>query len=192
MNATRYATMVSASGACLLVLLLHFLAPEFNPLTRPMSDYATGRFGFLMAGAIATFGVSVLCLARALANHAPRTSVALLNVAGVAYLVAGIFPTDALPDETVISFAGAVHFIAGYLSSPLIVSAAILLTRERRAFAFALVLWATLIALVVVNALHLQIGGIGQRIFMTLVVGWVVETARRGVSTIRRDPAAVR
>lgn len=185
MNATRYATMVSASGACLLVLLLHFLSPEFNPLTRPMSDYATGRFGFLMAGAIVVFGISVLCLARALANHAPRASIALLNVAGVAYLVAGFFPTDALPDETVISFAGAVHFVAGYLSSPLIVSAAILLTRERRAFAFALVLWATLIALVVVNALHLQIGGIGQRIFMLLVVGWIV-------FTIRQDPAAVR
>lgn len=157
-----------------------------------MSDYATGRFGFLMASAIIAFGASVLCLARALPHQTSRASVALLNVAGIAYLVAGIFPTDALPDDTVISFAGAVHFVAGYLSSPLIVSAAILLTRERRAFVFALILWAMLIALVIVNALYLQIGGIGQRIFLMLVVGWVVETARRGVSTIRRSPAATR
>ncbi|MBI5301839.1 MAG: DUF998 domain-containing protein [Chloroflexi bacterium] len=187
MRATWFAgvSLASALFALAAVALLHLLSPEFDPITRPMSDYAVGRFGFLMASAICALGVSVLSLARALSACARRAGITLLNLAGVTYIVAGIFPSDALPDETVISVAGAVHFIAGYAASPMIVSAAILLarsnasSREPRAFAFALALWATLITLVVVNTLHLNVGGFGQRIFMGMIWLWVFLTARR-------------
>ncbi len=160
------------------VIAMHLICPEYDAVARPLSDYATSRGGWLIATATLSFAVSVLALARGLsATRRSRAGIAPLYVAGFAYLVASIFPTDARLDNTVITLAGAIHFVAGYLSSPALVAAVILLAREPRAFAFAVVLWASLVILVIGNILQWQIGGLGQRIFFALTWLWLLLTA---------------
>lgn len=44
----RYITRIGFGLALFLEVLLHFLKPEFNPMTRHLSEYANGNFGFLM------------------------------------------------------------------------------------------------------------------------------------------------
>lgn len=172
--------IIGAMYSLAAVLALHLIFPEYDAVVRPLSDYATSRGGWLIATATLSFAVSVLALAHGLsATRRSRAGIALLYVAGFAYLVAGIFPTDARLDNTVITLAGAIHFVAGYLSSPALVAAVILLAREPRAFAFAVVLWASLVILVIGNILQWQIGGLGQRIFFALTLIWLLLTVIR-------------
>lgn len=172
--------IIGAVYALAAVIMLHSLNPEYDAIARPLSDYATSRGGWLIATAIFSFAVSVLAIARGLAaTRRSRAGIALLYVAGFAYLVASIFPTDARLDNTVITLAGAIHFIAGYLSSPCLVSAAILLARGARAFAFAVTLWVSFVILVIVNILEWRIGGLGQRLFFMLTWLWLLLTAVR-------------
>lgn len=162
------------------VIALHLLNPEYDAIARPLSDYATSRGGWLIATAIFSFAVSVLAIARGLAATCrSRAGIALLYGAGIAYFIASIFPTDARLDETVSTVAGAIHFIAGHLSSPCLVSAAILLARNPRAFMLAVVLWATLVILVILNMLQWQVGGLGQRLFFVLTWLWLLLIAVR-------------
>jgi hypothetical protein len=172
------AAIIGAGCALAAVIALHLLNPEYDLVARPLSDYAVGRGGWLIATAIFAFAISALAIARGLSTtRASRAGVVSLYIAGIAYLIASIFPTDARLDNTVVTLAGALHFVAGYLSSPALVIAAILLARDSRALAFAL--WASLVILVSVNILEWHIGGIGQRIFFAMALAWIIQTARR-------------
>ena len=56
---------VAIVGTALFVVLiaaLHFLSPEFNPIERPTSEYATGPFGYLMTAAFLALSLSTWAL----------------------------------------------------------------------------------------------------------------------------------
>ncbi|MCC7297286.1 MAG: DUF998 domain-containing protein [Bacteroidia bacterium] len=48
MKDNRHLTRIGFGVSLFLLVLLHFLKPEFNPLTRNLSEYANGKYGFLM------------------------------------------------------------------------------------------------------------------------------------------------
>ncbi len=86
-----------------------------------------------------------------------------------------------------ITISGAIHVAASYLASPGLVAATLLLSRrfddawrrDAAQFLLALASWVSLVVLVIVNYLNLQVGGIGQRIFLAVTWWWLMRMALR-------------
>ena len=191
-NTVQLATIAIASAlyACGAVGVLHFLIRDYEPISQPLSYYAVSAYGWLMKTVLFAFAASVIALALALGRGAARLSrvgIAFLFGAGTCLVLAGIFPTDVTAGNLPVTLSGALHVAASYLASPCLVAAALLLSRRfddarrRHAalFSLALVSWALLAVLVIVNHLNLQVGGIGQRVFLALVWAWTMLTALR-------------
>ncbi len=55
-------TLAFAAVFLILLILLHFLKPEFSPVWRMISEYEIGRFGWMMRVAFFCWGTSLLTL----------------------------------------------------------------------------------------------------------------------------------
>jgi Protein of unknown function (DUF998) len=111
----RLAALVAAIAAAvdLLVLgLLHFVSPEVDPMSRPVSEYALGDFGWLAAIGTVAQGVGAIALAVALRRQ--RAAAMLLLVFGLMKLALPLFPVDALGAPA--TSAGRVHNWLGNLT----------------------------------------------------------------------------
>jgi hypothetical protein len=105
------------SGCVLLtVVLLHFLQPDLNPLSRLVSEYALGKQGWVLAVALMSFAVSALALACALAMTSNsirlRLGVGLLVIWGLCAILAALFHTDPIPPKGPLSLSGTIHTTA--------------------------------------------------------------------------------
>jgi Protein of unknown function (DUF998) len=82
-------------SANLLLAVLHVLSPEFDPAWRMVSEYANGRYGWVLSLMFAAWGVSSWALAVAVWPEAAtarfRIGVALLAVAGAGEALAAVF-----------------------------------------------------------------------------------------------------
>jgi len=81
------------------VMLLHVLRGEIDPLRQVMSEYANGSHGQVMTVVFYAFGLSALALAFRLrtaiqTRGATRMSPALLAMAGVGLIAAGVFEVE--------------------------------------------------------------------------------------------------
>ena len=81
------------------LVLLHILRPDYTPVDHMISDYAVGRFGWVMTTAFVALSAGCLMLGLGMAAAGPRSiagrcAVVLLWVATVGMLVTAIFPTD--------------------------------------------------------------------------------------------------
>ena len=56
-------SLLGSGCVCLTVLLLHFIQPDLNPLSRLVSEYALGKQGWVLTVALMSFAVSALALA---------------------------------------------------------------------------------------------------------------------------------
>ncbi len=99
-----------------ILLLLHFLEPEFDPSWRMISEYELGRYGWLMTIAFICWGLGVLdlqmVLSRSLQTTWGKVGRWWLVVIGVAMMAAGIFKTNAITDNTV-SLDDTLHTLCG-------------------------------------------------------------------------------
>ncbi|MBT9332043.1 DUF998 domain-containing protein [Paracidobacterium acidisoli] len=89
--------LTSAAAAVLwliLILLLHFIEPEFDPRTRMISEYARGPRGWIMRFAFFCMALSCGALGAAIWKPPLSLSPALLVICGVGFAGAGIFVTD--------------------------------------------------------------------------------------------------
>lgn len=80
------------------VIALHFLRPDYDPVSRFVSEYAVGSYGFLMTSAFFGLSLGSLALVIGLYQGVSRSArswigLILLGIWGVAILIAGIFPT---------------------------------------------------------------------------------------------------
>jgi hypothetical protein len=127
----RLAALIAAVAAAvnLLVLgLLHVVSPEVDPVTRAVSEYALGDFGWLATIGTVAEGVGAIALAVALRRE--RAAAFLLLVFGLMNLVMPLFPVDALGMPP--TSAGRVHNVLGNLTFVLFPVAALLLFRALR------------------------------------------------------------
>src|SRR5437879_3260813 len=89
-----YFSLVSVTLFPILLVLLHFLEPEFNA-PHLISEYQLGRFGWLMSLAFFCLASASLFLSRALwpdlRTQGGRVGRAWLLLIGIAYVGAGIF-----------------------------------------------------------------------------------------------------
>ena len=110
--------IVGVADFLLVLAALHFLRPDVNPVSEPISTYAVGPYGFLFTVADIGSGLAALTLMFGLyLGIAPpgRSYVGLflLGLYGVSELLAGIFPIDVGGEATTF---GTIHNIVGNLS----------------------------------------------------------------------------
>jgi hypothetical protein len=110
--------IVGAAAFLGILLLLHFLEPEFDPTWRMISEYEIGHYGWLMTLAFFCWGSSVLGLVVALrsllqtpAGNMGRWWFLLL---GIVLFGAGIFTTNAITDPTP-RLSNTLHTLCGAL-----------------------------------------------------------------------------
>jgi MFS family permease len=111
----QHATLIVA----VMIVLLHGLKPEIDPSWRFISEYALGRYGWLMSVAFVTFGVAHLALVadvrRYLSDSWPgRLALAALVVSAAGLTIAGVFTTDAVTaDPSAVTMSGRLHNLGG-------------------------------------------------------------------------------
>ena len=187
----RIAAMIAAVAAAVDLLglgLLHIVSPEVDPVTRPVSEYALGDFGWLATIMTVAEGVGAIALAVAL--RLERVAALLLLVFGVMKLAMPLFPVDAL--GTPATSAGRVHNVLGNLTFFLFPIAALLLFRplrrmgSRLAPAIAVVLAIATVGVLIGNA----VGGFGltQRAYLILCALWLLLAAAAELRNLRAGP----
>ena len=92
-----YSSIVFVTVFLLLLIVLHFLEPKFDP-PHFISEYELGRFGWLMSLAFFCLGMGSLCLLPALwsdlQTKGGRIGRFLLLLVSIAYIGAGLFAPD--------------------------------------------------------------------------------------------------
>ncbi len=111
-----FTTILFACLFLVLLLLLHFLKPEFDPSWRMISEYEIGKFGWMMRLAFLCWGAALLSLLLTI-------SPAMQSVSGVisrvwfllivlALIGAALFKTDPITDQTS-STTNKIHQLCG-------------------------------------------------------------------------------
>jgi hypothetical protein len=113
-----------AAGLFLVLLaVLHILKPDYDPSWRMMSEYAIGRFGWVMQ--LAFFSLSIASLSATAAVWPQVKSIVgyiglvFLLIAAISATIGGIFPSDPIttsPDA--LSANGKVHILGAQLGIP--------------------------------------------------------------------------
>lgn len=90
-----YISIASAVGALGLLLSLHVLSPEYSPAWRMVSEYANGRYAWVLSLMFAAYGLATLALAWAIRSEAStrggRVGLAFLVASGVGQAAAAVF-----------------------------------------------------------------------------------------------------
>src|SRR3954470_8630468 len=81
------------------LIVMHLIRPDYTIVDHMISDYAVGRFGWIMTTAFLAAGAGCLALAIGLFRGGPptwlgRVGSAALIVASVGLIITAIFPTD--------------------------------------------------------------------------------------------------
>jgi hypothetical protein len=113
-----FLAVVGVADHLLIVAALHFLRPDVNPVTEPISNYGVGPYGFLFIAAVLGSAVAALALTLGLyLGMAPsaRSYVGLffLGLYGVSRLLESLFPIDVGAEATL---SGTIHNILGQLA----------------------------------------------------------------------------
>jgi len=183
----RIAALIAALAAAvnLLVLgLLHVVSPEVDPMTRAVSEYALGDFGWLATIGTVAEGVGAIALAVAWGERAADL---LLLVFGLMKLAMPLFPVDALGAPA--TNAGRVHSVLGILTFILFPLAALLLfgalrrMGSRLAPGIAVVLAIATVGVLVGNAVG--VFGLVQRAYLVLCALWLLCAAAAVLRNVR-------
>ncbi len=180
--------------AVALIVLLHFLEPEFDPSWRMLSEYSLGRYGVLMRVAFVAMGTAVIAVAVALWEAAGPWSLGLVLVA-IGPLGAAFVDTDPITTpRPQMSRQSNVHAALGslfILGFPLAATVAGISAAGDPAvgsvLAWASIIpWLTLAWLLGINVRHARPDAVGapdvrigwpNRVSMLAYLGWVALAA---------------
>jgi hypothetical protein len=185
--------LVGIAYFAVIIVALHYLRPDHNPLSQPTSEYAVGPYGFLMTSAF--FSVSLASLALVIGLYQgvsqparSRIGLGLMGVWVVGVLIAMIFPID--PEGAPQTISGTVHRINGPLAFLSLTVGVILVSRRfkqdeqwrpfhRTALILSLVMLAAFIATFLNISTESGFAGLSQRILLAAFVTWFLLTAAR-------------
>ncbi len=197
---TATAGMVAIAGVgtfAAALAALHVLRSDYDPVTRMVSEYAVGPYGGLLTAGIAALAAGGTALIAGLHwGLAPgarsRPALGLLGLALAGLVVTAVFPTDVSVEgrfaTTIATTSGRIHGVASAVAYLCLIVAALLLARSfaadprwrgfhRTARLLALALPLGLVGSVLGAASSVM--GIPQRLFLGLVLLWLVLTARQ-------------
>jgi Protein of unknown function (DUF998) len=179
-------TTVGVGVFVLATIAAHLAHPELSPLVEPVSLYARGAGGWLMATAFIAIGLTGLWIS-AVATGLTRAGRACLALWSAGALAGAAFPIDASDAPATIS--GMIHQLAGF-NFVVVIAAALLFGRSfrrrlpgtwaRRVGSSAWLLTASGILLVVfMGPLHnLHVGGVAQRSYWVALLIWLLVVSR--------------
>jgi hypothetical protein len=175
----RLAAVVAAAAAAadlLVLVLLHVVSPDVDPMTRPVSEYALGDGRWVATTGTIAESVGAIGLAIALRH---QRAAGLLVVFGLMKLAMPLFPVDALGTPT--SDTGQVHNVLGNLAFFLFPVAALMLSRalrrrgNRSAPVIAVMLAVATVGVLVASAV--EAFGLAQRAYLMLCALWLLLAA---------------
>jgi hypothetical protein len=195
--------MVCFGYFIVVLVLLHGLRPDCTPLDHMISDYAVGRFGWVMTTAFVALSAGCLTLGLGMAMAGPRSvpgraAVLLLWVATVGLLTTAIFPTDLETAAT--TTTGNIHtasFLVNVISMilcSLLFAVSFRQSDDWRSYRWAgLALAIALLAAFIAQFLTLHRGapyGLTNRLFVAVLMVWFVATTRqlRRIAIQRHGP----
>lgn len=160
---------------------LHILRRDLSPATHFISEYAVGRYGWLMASALVILGCGTLSLsvgiAMTLGKHpVGRVGTVILGVSGIATVLIGLFRTDI--DGRPATLAGAIHGRAALVAISLEAISVLVLTpvffRSSRWRPFRVVSGVLAVAVVLGITLYAVLPhGAGERLIVYTLVLWL-------------------
>ena len=121
-------TVVSSTAACLsfagaatfvlLLAMLHLIKPELDPSWHFISEYAIGRYGWIMVLAFLSLALSYVSLFLALRSQLQtitgRTGLALLLVSALGLIIGAVFTTDPITATgDAVTTEGTLHNLGG-------------------------------------------------------------------------------
>jgi len=197
-RASRFTSAVATTAiACftysvLALLLLHVLRPDYAPTNHMISDYAVGRYGWVMTTWFLAMSCGCLMLLLGLARSGPssiaaRLGTLLLGIASVGLVISAVFPTDL--EGAPSTRTGDIHDMSFLVNVGSILLAIVLLSvsfgsqprwRPYRRTAMALASLVVLAA--VLQLLTLRKGapyGLTNRLFVTVLLAWLFATSIR-------------
>ena len=185
--------LVGLAYFVVVIVALHVLRPDHNPIRLVTSYYAVGPYGWLMSSAFVSMSVALLALVRGLYHGVAqparsRLGLGLLGVWGVGLLIAMTFPLN--PEGTPPTLSGIIHRINGPVVFLSLTAGMILVSRRikyddrwRPVHRPALILSLVMLALVMVTLLNNVTGwgvaGLVQRLSLVTTVTWFMLTAMR-------------
>ena len=181
-----------------VIVTLHFLRPDLNPISRPTSEYAVGPYGFLMTTAFLSMSVASLSLAIGLYKGMPKSTrsrigLILLGIWGVGVLVAMSFPIN--PEGTRPTITGIIHRINGPLTFLSLTIGTMLVSKSfkrdknwRVIYRPALSLSVVMLVMFIITGVNMATDsgfeGLSQRVFLITFATWFILTTRHLRSTI--------
>jgi hypothetical protein len=192
----------AATIAIVALGALHVLKPEIHPSRTMISQYALGRFGWVMALCFASFSVAGASLCLALVGRAPSAhglvGLAFLCLAAVGGAMAALFRMDPMSTpHSQMSFTGRMHGVAFLIGVPSQVLAVLLLSialghqgshAAAPLLALTAVMWVCLVAMIVIMAMvgpgkppnpngPERFLGVPNRLFMIAYGVWLIVVA---------------
>jgi membrane-associated phospholipid phosphatase len=191
--------LLAAGVAC--VVAMHVLRDDLAPTGHRLSEYALGRYGWVMAAAFVGIGSGLLALAWAMSRSRPparwrRAVPTLVAVAGGGMILAGLYDTD--PGRSGES-ADSIHSLASGGATLALIAAALMWSvipasrRLRRPDAATALAVAAAILGALSPLLHRSaVTGVSQRLLWATLLTWAVLVAWRldARSATSADPPA--
>jgi hypothetical protein len=189
---TAVVAMVLVSCFGFAVIGLHFLRTDYDPLQRFISEYAVGPYSIIMRIGFFCLGTGSFALVVALYSSIPRsarshTALILLLSWSICVFVAGIFPADLVGSAETSS--GNIHDKASLIGFVSIVLASFFLLRFRRderwkkyyrsSLLLSVIIMLAFLGFIASIVTEFPFIGLMQRIFILLVLIWLVITSRR-------------
>ena len=198
---TFFATAAIACFAysVLALILMHVLRPDYTPSNHMISDYAVGRYGWVMATWFVVMSGGLLMLALGLLRGGPRSigarlAALLLGIASIGLLISASFPTDVEGAPT--TRTGDIHTLSFMVNVASIILAVVLLSvsfrsdpRWRIHQRTALTLTALILLAFVFQFYTLFFPGphgVANRLFIILLFAWLLSTTVR-LRALTRD-----
>jgi uncharacterized membrane protein len=182
---------VCFSSALLAIVLMHVLRPDYTPVNHMISDYAVGRFGWIMTTAFVALACGILMLLAGLARCGPASALArvgmfFLGVPCIGLIVTAIYPTD-LEEARSATRSGNIHTISFLVNVVSILLAVALLSASFRSHTAwrnhqrtAIALASLVVLAFIFQFLTLHRGapyGIANRLFVSLLFAWLLTTS---------------
>jgi len=176
--------MVAAALDLLILGIAHLLMPEVDLFTRPTSEYALGRFGWMSFVGTMAVGIGAIALAIAWRRH--RLLSLVIGVFGVIKIFQPFFPVD--PLGTPATTTGTVHNVLGNLAFFLLPLAAVLLAQLRWKSGSALPLLGAFVLVLLMFAM-VVLGphgyfGLAQRAYLITCSLWMIGAARASATRV--------
>jgi hypothetical protein len=185
--------LASVTYFALAVISLHFLRPDYSPISQPTSDYAVGPSGFVMSTAFAAMSLAAWSVVIGLGQTVRQTTrlrvgMGLLGVWATGVLIAMLFPTDV--GDAPQTLSGTIHRINGFAAFFSLALGAFLVSRrfkhddrwrpvDRPAVVLSALMLAEFAAVGAAIASDSGLGGLGQRIMLITVLTWFYLVAGR-------------